>query len=95
MLESSVESHLVKRVRGLGGMCLKWVSPGVRGVPDRIVFLPYRMPMFVELKSPSGSLRKNQKRMHTHLEDLGNYVVTLSSKVEVDGWLKRVMTGED
>jgi hypothetical protein len=93
VLESSVENHLVKRIRGLGGMCLKWVCPSMRGAPDRIVLLPYRQPMFIELKSPTGRLRKDQKRMHIRLDDLGMYVKTLHSKAEVDAWIKEV-TGD-
>ena len=39
-------------VKRRSGICLKWVSPGFDGVPDRIVFLPGRHIGFVEVKAP-------------------------------------------
>ncbi len=41
-LERSVERHLVDRCRELGVTCLKFVSPGHAGVPDRL--LPGQRP---------------------------------------------------
>ena len=41
MLESSIENRLKKEIEKLGGKALKFVSPGIAGVPDRIVLLPY------------------------------------------------------
>jgi hypothetical protein len=40
MLEKDVEQALVRRVKALGGLCEKFVSPGRRSVPDRIITLP-------------------------------------------------------
>ena len=37
MRESSIERHLVEGVKKLGGMCVKFVSPGTPGVPDRLI----------------------------------------------------------
>lgn len=34
MLEKEIEKSLVKRVKGLGGICLKLVSPSMDGLPD-------------------------------------------------------------
>jgi hypothetical protein len=39
MLERTIEAALVRRVKELGGLCEKFVSPGRRSVPDRIVTL--------------------------------------------------------
>ena len=55
-LEKEIERKLKVLVEGrLGGACLKWVCPGWRGVPDRIVLLPGGRVHFVELKRPQGS----------------------------------------
>jgi len=40
MLEKDIERALVQRVKELGGMAEKFVSPTRRAVPDRIVTLP-------------------------------------------------------
>ena len=37
MRERDVERKLVRAVRDSGGLALKFVSPGMAGVPDRLV----------------------------------------------------------
>lgn len=54
ILEKDIEKRLVREVKKLGGLCLKWVSPGNSGVPDRIVLMPGGKAIFVELKKPGG-----------------------------------------
>ena len=46
MKESEIERKLVKAVKDLGGLCLKFTSPGFTGVPDRILILDNKI-MFV------------------------------------------------
>lgn len=52
MLESTVERHLREEAKKRKGMALKFVSPGMNGVPDRIVLMPDGKMAFVELKAP-------------------------------------------
>ena len=54
-LEKDIERKLGDIVKKHGGKCLKWVCPGWRGVPDRIVLLPGGKVIFAELKRPKGS----------------------------------------
>lgn len=51
-LESDLERKIVDFVESLGGRAWKWVSPGRRGVPDRIIFLPGGIIIFAEIKKP-------------------------------------------
>ena len=44
MIEKQVEQALRKAVRDRGGLALKFVSPGLAGVSDRIVLMPNRRP---------------------------------------------------
>ena len=52
--ESQLERKLFERVKKMGGMCLKFVSPGRAGVPDRIILMPNGKIYFVEMKSLAG-----------------------------------------
>lgn len=56
MRESALEKKFVKAVESIGGMAPKWVAPGSRGVPDRIVILPGGRVAFVEMKAPGKKL---------------------------------------
>ena len=67
MREKDIEKILVNEVRKLGGWAYKWVSPGNDGVPDRIVFLPGRPPVFVELKTETGKLSALQELSLIHI----------------------------
>ena len=61
MLEKAVEAALVRRVKVLGGLCEKFVSPGRRSVPDRLVTLPGGRIIFVEIKAPGGKPTPQQR----------------------------------
>ena len=40
MRERQIEQRLTQAVRKRQGLCPKWVSPGLDGVPDRIIITP-------------------------------------------------------
>lgn len=77
MSERAIEAAMRKKISALGGLCLKWVSPGCDGVPDRIVILPGGRIVFVELKTDGGRLRRIQEYQHKLLEKLGCEVTTV------------------
>ena len=70
-IEKDVESALVRRVNALGGLCEKFVSPGRRSVPDRVVTLPGGQIVFVELKRPGGKPTAKQQADHRRRLALG------------------------
>lgn len=70
MREKTIEANLVAAVKKLGGIALKFVSPGLDGVPDRIVLLPHGVLAFVELKAPGKKMRPLQVRRKRQLEQL-------------------------
>lgn len=83
--EKSIEQALVKAVKKIGGLCWKFTSPGVVGVPDRLCLLTKGKVAFVEVKRPGESLRPIQLKRKKQLEELGFKVYVLDSleKVEV------------
>ena len=59
--ESTIERHLVEGIKRLGGMCIKFTSPGTPGVPDRLIITSTGRIIFAELKTEAGCLSKIQK----------------------------------
>ena len=55
--ERDIEAWLRRRIEDMGGLFLKFTSPGNAGVPDRLVVLK-RGVVFVELKAENGVLKK-------------------------------------
>jgi hypothetical protein len=90
MLEKNIEAHLVKRVKEIGGIAYKFVSPAHRGVADRVVCLPNGVVWFVELKAPGGRLSPLQKVFEDDMARLRQRYVCLWSKEQVDAWVKEL-----
>lgn len=88
MQEANIEKYLKKCVEQKGGLCLKFISPSMRGAPDRIVMLPQRRIFFVELKAPKKKPRPEQLRVHKIFENLGVTVYTANTKEKVRDILK-------
>lgn len=61
MREKTIEEHLTHTVRLMGGLAPKFVSPGLDGVPDRLLLLPNGRMAFAELKAPANSCARSRK----------------------------------
>jgi hypothetical protein len=72
--EKQIEKKLKDAIEKLGGKCYKMVSPGVRGAPDRIIFLPGGFVYFVETKFSDRGLRPGQINYHKELKKRGTVV---------------------
>lgn len=72
-LEKSIENVLRQAVEAEGGVCLKWVCPGHRGVPDRMILFPGGIIAFVELKRPGAKVKAGglQEWWHDRLWEFG------------------------
>lgn len=88
MKESQLEQYLKREVDKLGGLSFKWVSPSLRGVPDRIVILPNGSVEFVELKTETGRLSKLQEYIISQLRNHNCNVHVLYGKGDIDEFLK-------
>lgn len=93
-LEKDVEQRLRKGVEALGGRCMKLVSQGNNGVPDRLVLLPGGRCVFVELKRPKyGKLSAVQVAQQNRLASMGFDVRVLSTNLSVDAFIREVEYG--
>ncbi len=92
MLEKQIERKLVTAVRQRGGMCPKWVSPGLDGVPDRVILFPAGRMAFAETKAPGRHLRPLQAVRKAQLERLGYRVFVIDSPDQIEGALDAVQT---
>jgi len=91
MLEKTVETYLVDRVRAAGGDAYKFSSPARVSVPDRIVIFPPARIYFVELKRPGGVVTKGQLREHERLRALGCDVRVIDSREAVDAFVQETL----
>ena len=91
-MERNIEKYLVNKVKSLGGLALKWVSPGYVGVPDRIVLLPNGKMFFVECKDKDGRLSPVQAARIKKLESLGSRVFVINSKEQIEKILEEVIS---
>lgn len=90
MREHQIEKRLVEEVRKRHGLCPKWVSPGLDGVPDRIILLPGGHMAFSELKAPGEKPRPLQLRRKAQLERLGFRVYIIDNTEQIGGALDEI-----
>jgi len=83
-MEKEIESYLKKEIERRGGLCLKFVSPGVTGVPDRVCVLPGGRVVFVEIKSADGELSPRQEYVIRQIRKRGHDVRVVVGKLGVD-----------
>lgn len=94
MRESTVEDHLVKVVKHLGGIVrkVKWI--GQRSAPDRVAMFPAHLvwpastpcaeTIWVELKRPGKDAEEAQAREHKRMREHGQVVVVLNTIEEIN-----------
>lgn len=90
MREKNIESRLVAEVRRHGGLAPKFVSPGLDGVPDRLILLPGGKFAFAELKAPGKNLRPLQALRKRQLEKLGFRVFVIDGTEQIGGVLDAI-----
>ena len=91
MRERTIEHKLRLAVAAAGGMCPKFVSPGMDGMPDRLILLPGRRLAFVELKAPGKNPRPLQVARHTQLRNLGFSVFVIDDPEQIPKMLNMLL----
>ena len=91
MREKQVEQKLVKAVKSHDGICPKLVSPGMDGMPDRMVLLPGCRISFVEVKAPGQKPRPLQEQRHRILRKLGFPVFVMDDPAQAEDIIREVL----
>jgi VRR-NUC domain. len=90
MREKTIERKLAVTVKKMGGISPKFVSPGLDGMPDRLVLLPGGRMAFVEVKDPSKKPRPLQMVRHEMLKRLGFAVYVLDDVEKIGEMLDEI-----
>ena len=90
MREKEIEKKLVQAVRRMGGMAPKFTSPGLDGVPDRLILLPGGHLAFAELKAPGETPRPLQRHRIGQLRQLGFQVYIIDNTEQIGGVLNEI-----
>ena len=92
MREQQIEAAFVKATKQRSGLCLKFTSPSMAGVPDRIVLLPHGLMGFVEMKAPGKRPRPLQVNCIKQLQDLGFKVFVCDNLNQIGGILNEIQS---
>lgn len=93
MKEKLIEQALVKAVKHQGGLCIKLTSPGLVGIPDRLVLLPDGCVGFVEVKKTGKKPRKVQVKRIEQLKQLGFKAFVLDTPDEIPTLMDEIVGG--
>lgn len=77
--EKYLERALCDGMKELGGAAYKFVSPGHRGVPDRMCILPCGCIVFIELKSKGKKPSPLQVLEIARIRSLGGVVKVIDN----------------
>ena len=91
MTEAQIEARLERMVKDRGGLCYKWTSPNLPGVPDRIVITPDGRTIYVELKTEVGRLANIQKWVLGEMQKRNADVRVLKGLQAVKGFVNEVL----
>lgn len=83
MREKILEHKFVMEIKRIGGLALKFTSPGFDGMPDRLALLPGGRLAFVEVKASGKKPRPLQLARHKLLRRLGFKVYVLDSEKQI------------
>ena len=92
MRESTIERKLTTEVKKRGGLAPKFTSPGLDGVPDRLVLFPGGRLAFVEVKAPGQKMRPLQLLRKRQLESLGFRVYCIDRPEQIGGVLNEIQS---
>ena len=88
--EKKLEARLVSEIKRRGGIAVKNTSQFHRGLPDRIVLLPYHTLAFIELKTTGERSTALQAAVQGKLWQMGYTVYIVDSTGSLDAFLAKM-----
>ena len=88
--EKKLEARLRTEIEKRGGVALKLLSQFHRGLPDRLVLLPYGITYFVEMKTTGERPTLLQQHAHKMLRNLGQHVVIVDTSEKLASFLQLI-----
>ncbi len=92
MKEKMIENKLNKAVVKRGGLSLKFVSPGLSGVPDRILLFHGGEMVFCEVKAPGEKPRPLQEHRIEQLRTMGFRVYVVDSEEQIGEMMHEIQS---
>ena len=92
MREREIERKLIQAVRRSGGLALKFVSPNVNGVPDRLLLFNGGKLAFAEVKAPGQKPRPLQVHRMEQLRNLGFRVYVIDGVDQIRDVLADILS---
>jgi hypothetical protein len=93
-VEKKLEARLRKEVKKMGGLALKFVSPGHAGVFDRLVIMPEGKICFVELKSTGQKLSPLQILFRKQMDKLSIAAFVIDTDLKLNWFLGEIQKPE-
>lgn len=90
MKEKTLERKLVQAVKAMGGLAPKFASPGLDGMPDRLILLPGGRIAFAEVKTTGCRPRPLQIKRKEQLEALEFSVYVIDHPDQIGGMLDEI-----
>ncbi len=88
LYEHQIEDDFALRCTAAGHLCLKFVSPGFPGVPDRLVLTKRGRVALVEVKAPGQKPRRTQPAVQALLRGMGFRVEVIDTQAQASALLR-------
>lgn len=90
MNEKILEKKLTVEVIRIGGWSIKFTSPYMTGMPDRLILMPGGKAYWAEMKTTGKRANPKQLTRQKQLQDLGFVSVIISTEEELQNFIKSI-----
>lgn len=88
--ERDIEKYLICKVKEKGGLAIKFISPSLSGIPDRIILMPKGKLAFIELKAKGKKPRPLQIKRLDDFRKLGFKCFVIDDKSQIGGVIDEI-----